>query len=603
MSKDSTDLSIKGESIQSLYASYLSKTFLVNRRYQRKLVWTIEEKRSFLDSIINGYPVPLVLLAEVTTDKGRNLEIIDGMQRMNAIMSFIDQEFDIGGKYFDLDTMADTKLLKDEEKLIQKTGILDRGMCAKIVRYQIPLSVFQEAGNKHIDEVFRRLNSGGRHLSKQELRQAGAVSKFASIVRKLASNIRGDSSVSDVLNLNAMKKISINNKHLDYGIAVEDIFWVKNNIITKEDLRQSKDEEVIADIVAWVSMDKAVRSSSDILNQLYGFDDYDQIENDSSLASQVEIQIQKLNEEVVISNTQFVLDKLIEIITESGKTFNSLLFERQQAKIARYFQVVFLAFYKLLIDDGMEIVDKKSIIHHLDKAGDKTIRLSAGGGNWSAKEKQTAINALCGVLNDCFEKSKTNDPARNQWITRFENILMQSATEQTLYDFKVGLHTLSEISGEFNQETFSKIIKTLTAMANTLPGATGYCLLGVADNKTSAERFKEIYKNDYICYSSFFVTGINSEATVHHGDVDKYFTKLTHLIKSEPLSDRDKDNISRNIATVNYFDKAVIILKIESGDKPSIYDGKYYVRHGSNISEVEPANFAELFQRFQQTKQ
>ncbi len=67
MSKDTTDLSIKGESIQSLYGSYLSKTFLVNRRYQRKLVWTIEEKRSFIDSIINGYPVPLVLLAEVTT--------------------------------------------------------------------------------------------------------------------------------------------------------------------------------------------------------------------------------------------------------------------------------------------------------------------------------------------------------------------------------------------------------------------------------------------------------------------------------------------------------------------------------------------------------
>jgi uncharacterized protein with ParB-like and HNH nuclease domain len=74
MTKDNTDLSIKGESIQSLYAAYLSKIFLVNRRYQRKLVWTIEEKRSFIDSIINGYPVPLVLLAEVTTEqeKSRN---------------------------------------------------------------------------------------------------------------------------------------------------------------------------------------------------------------------------------------------------------------------------------------------------------------------------------------------------------------------------------------------------------------------------------------------------------------------------------------------------------------------------------------------------
>ncbi len=111
------DLSIKGESIQSLYGSYLAKQYLVNRRYQRKLVWSIDEKRSFIDSIIRGYPVPLVLLAEVLTPQGKQLEIIDGMQRMNALMSFIDQEFDINGSYFDLDTMADTKLLKDKETI------------------------------------------------------------------------------------------------------------------------------------------------------------------------------------------------------------------------------------------------------------------------------------------------------------------------------------------------------------------------------------------------------------------------------------------------------------------------------------------------------
>jgi hypothetical protein len=369
-------------------------------------------------------------------------------------------------------------------------------------------------------------------------------------------------------------------------------------------LRQSKDEEVIADIVAWVSMgDKPIRSSSDMLNQLYGYDDDDLAESESSLAAQLEIQIQKINEVRVIANIQLVLDEIIEIINGSGKTFNALLFESAGPRIARYFQIVFLAFYKLMIEEGMEVVDKASIINHLNKAGDRTIKLAAGGGNWSAKEKQTQINALYGVLRNCFEKSKTNDPGRNQWITRFENILMQSATEQTLYDFKAGLHALSENNNEFNQDAFSKIIKTLTAMANTLPGATGYCILGVADNKATANKFKEIYKNDYISYSSFFVTGINSEATTHHGDIDKYFTKLIQLIKNQPVSDRDKDYISRNVQIVNYFEKTVIILKIESGDIPSVYGGKYYVRHGSNISEVEPANFAELFQRFQQTKQ
>lgn len=594
MSTETKDLSIKGESIQSLYGSFLAKHYLVNRRYQRKLVWTIEEKRSFIDSIMNGYPVPLVLLAEVTNEKGKKLEIIDGMQRMNALMSFIDQEFDVNGGYFNLDTMADTKFLKDEGKMEQKNPALDRALCAEIVRYQIPLSVYQESGNSHIDEVFRRLNSGGKHLSNQELRQAGALSKFATIVRKLASNIRGDSSARDILDLNSMKNISITNRNLDYGISVEDIFWVQNSIISKEDLRQSKDEEVIADIVAWVCLDKGVRSSSEILNELYGFDTE---ESDTSLESQLEIQIQKINEESILSNVQYVFDTIIDLISESGKSFNSLLFERQQAKIARYFQIVYLALYNLLIDEELEIENKGRLLEHLDKAGDRTINLSGGGGTWSAKEKQTQIDAFSGVIRSCFVKAKVNDPARNQWITRFENILMQSSTEQTLYDFKVGLHPLNS-ENTFNQVAFSKIIKTLTAMANTLTSSVGYCLIGVADTQGTADAHNSKYGSDYVRYSNFFVTGIQNEGAQYHGDVDKYFTKISQLIKNEPISERDKDNISRNISIVNYYDKTVIILKIESGENPSIYDNKYFVRHGSNNEEVLAENFSELYDRF-----
>jgi Putative DNA-binding domain len=310
------------------------------------------------------------------------------------------------------------------------------------------------------------------------------------------------------------------------------------------------------------------------------------------------IQIQKINEDVLTANIQFVLDKLIEIINKSGKTFNSLLFANQQAKISRYFQIVFLSLYQFLVEENSEIISEKELIKHLDKAGDKTIKLAAGGGNWSAKEKQTQTDALCGVIRSCFEKKTENDPARNQWITRFENILMQSSTEQALYDFKVGLYPLNFDEGKLNKEAFSKIIKTLTAMANTFPNSTGYCLLGVADNKSISERYKEIYGSNCVSYGTFFVTGINSEAKKYHGDIDKYFTRITQLVAQEPLSDRDKDNISRNILTVNYFEKTVIIFKIESGNNPSIYNGKYYVRHGSNISEVKPENFSELFARF-----
>ncbi|WP_348984476.1 RNA-binding domain-containing protein [Pseudoalteromonas sp. 2CM41L] len=393
-----------------------------------------------------------------------------------------------------------------------------------------------------------------------------------------------------------MKNISITNRNLDYGISVEDIFWIKNNIITKEALRQSQDEEVIADIVAWVSMEKGLRSSSDILNQLYGFSLLNSEE--SSLSETVELQIQKVNEEAVIANIQHVFDKIIDIVEQSGKTFNSLLFDSQQAKISRYFQIVFYAFYKLLIEENMEVTDKASLIGHLNKAGDKTISLASGGGNWSAKEKQTQSDALYGVIRGCFSEAQENDPARNQWVTRFENILMQSSTEQALYDFKVGLHALTEDSSKLDLDTFSKIIKTLTSMANTFPGSSGYCLLGVADNKSTADRYKSIYSNEYVSYSSFYITGVDAEANKHHSNIDKYFTKLVQLIKNQPISDRDKDNLARNITTVRYFEKDVIILKIESDDQPSIYDGKYYVRHGSNVDEVAPENFGRLYSRF-----
>jgi hypothetical protein len=49
-------------------------------------------------------------------------------------------------------------------------------------------------------------------------------------VRRIAARVRGDASHADTLRLNDMAKISITNRELDYGIAVEDIFWVKQGI-------------------------------------------------------------------------------------------------------------------------------------------------------------------------------------------------------------------------------------------------------------------------------------------------------------------------------------------------------------------------------------
>ena len=47
-------------------------------------------------------------------------------------MSFIDQEFDYEGQYFDLETMVETKLALDNKEIIQKEPRLDRETCARM---------------------------------------------------------------------------------------------------------------------------------------------------------------------------------------------------------------------------------------------------------------------------------------------------------------------------------------------------------------------------------------------------------------------------------------------------------------------------------------
>ncbi len=67
------DLTVKGESIERLYTQYRERRYLVNRRYQRKLVWTLDEKVNFIDSIKSGFPVPIVLFAEA---RGNNENLL-----------------------------------------------------------------------------------------------------------------------------------------------------------------------------------------------------------------------------------------------------------------------------------------------------------------------------------------------------------------------------------------------------------------------------------------------------------------------------------------------------------------------------------------------
>ena len=126
---------------------------------------------------------------------------------------------------------------------------MSRAASLQIANYQIPVSIYREATTSSIDEVFRRINSGGRRLSLQEIRQAGVTGPLADLVRRTSSSIRGDATFSDSVALNNMEKLSISRRDLDYGLSIEQMFWVRHDVIGQEDIRSSGDEELVLDLV------------------------------------------------------------------------------------------------------------------------------------------------------------------------------------------------------------------------------------------------------------------------------------------------------------------------------------------------------------------
>lgn len=588
------DLTVKGESVERIFGNYRGWRYIVNRRYQRKLVWSLEEKRSFIDSIIKGYPVPIVLLAESKAAGGSatQFEIIDGMQRLNAIFGYIENEYSVNGHFFDLNTMAESKALLDSGELVQREPLLSREECVQIASYTVPLSIYEFSGDGDVDEVFRRINSGGRKLSRQELRIAGSAGHFAQAVRQIASKVRGDVSASDELPLNEMKKISITNRELPYGIDVDEVFWIKQGVLTKEQVRESRDEEIIADILAFMLLDPKPASRSEVLDDFFGYSDG---EAQELRHAQIELATQKVTTEVVTSDFQRVLDQLKITFNRSGRTMGQLLLGEQPPRAPRYFQVVFLALHKLMVTQNQEVVDQDLLVKLLDGSG-RHIPVPEGG-RWGAEDRVKLVNGAAGVYGAAFGPAKAYDPAHVRWITQMENILGQSYTEQAAYDFKQGFLRLDG-THTFDDQSFDKILKTLAGIANLRKGVRGYVLVGVADTESDANRVTEIYGVDAKPFERFFITGVEHEARALQRSLDDLFMDLTTRIKNSALSEPLRDYVVRNVKSVRYYDKTVFVFEALAQEEPSNFNGVFYVRHGNKLVEIPAAQYGELFRRF-----
>ncbi|NBB21804.1 DUF262 domain-containing protein [Runella sp. CRIBMP] len=579
----------RGMSIQEAYRNYTEGIFLVNRKYQRKLVWTVDEKAFLIDSILNGLPIPLILLAQ--TKEGK-LEIIDGLQRLNAIFSYIENRFAVNELYFDIEQSARAKQQFENDIFEAQTDVtllLAADKCANILDYQLAVTIYPSAEEEKITDIFGRINSGGKQLSPQEKRQAGVTDNFADLIRKISSEIRGDSS-KDILELSEMPQISIdsNRENIGYGLTAEDIFWCSHGIVWKSQLRDSEDEEMIADIVSSILKEEPLPISRELFNSMY---DENADENRELNTLLTHYGAERMMHEIKV--TFSIVKKIFE---SQGTTVKNVVNPGSRNPVKGSFYAIFMAVFYLVV--------KK------EKSPDQDKKIVAALVGLQAKMKYTAktavtqdrinnINQTIGLIQNYFVKKDPPVLRHGSGLSLdFENSIRRSKVETSRYECKQGYYDLSN-QRKLNAQLYIDLINTMCGIANCGPDSDGFIFIGVADKKQDADRVNVLDGIEPNQINTRYVVGIDRELAIEGIDIDTYINRILTSIRGSVLTEPLKSQILSSIDLIDYKGKNVIRIRIPKQKAISFVGNHSYVREGSNTILLEGPKLLAISKLFE----
>ena len=524
----------RGMSVQEAYREYADGNFRVNRQYQRKLVWTVEEKCKLIDSILEGYPIPLILLATRTDEAGkRTFEILDGMQRLNAVFSYIENRYALSNRFFDIDQLARAKQKSEDGDFVaerEQNRLLDEKSCARLLEYTFAVTEFPGSDVQAINEVFGRINSYGRQLSSQEKRQAGVISPFANCIRELASEIRGDAS-SNYLDLSEMPQVSVDvsGDDPDYGVRADSTFWCKQGILRRSQLREAEDEQFLADLAISILEGEAVGFSGSSLDEYY--------DTDTEAARDISAKLNAYGVDALknaIVSTISVIRKTVEEVDPGSNALKRIVHpEAGSNPIKTGFYAVFMAFYDLCINQGKSPFDSASILGRLNGLQEK---LNVAAGQIRAQPRAENIALTKGLIQDFFED---RDPPVSQQgaglLIRFENALRRSKVETAAFECKQGILNLDDQRAT-NPDLLERIVETTCGIANIGPASGGAIFVGVADSKIDADRIAKLDGINPLLVGSRYVVGIDRELENAGMSLEAYKKRFVDYIAASSLN-------------------------------------------------------------------
>lgn len=222
-------------SVGELINMYKEGDITISPEYQRYFRWNLEQKSSFIESLMLGIPIPSIFVAQ---DQNGNWDVIDGLQRISTILELVGE----------LENKDPLRLMKTkflpalENQTWQSIGPNFRRI---LKRQKISAVIIDSSNNSSIKyELFQRLNTNGSQLSAQEIRNVVTLMANKYLFEKIGK-------LSDSTNyLTLMDSLSDKKKktQLDKEMLVESIILVTidaNTINPNQDLDPLLTENLI----------------------------------------------------------------------------------------------------------------------------------------------------------------------------------------------------------------------------------------------------------------------------------------------------------------------------------------------------------------------
>lgn len=160
---------------------------IIEPEFQREVVWKNSDQTRFVDSMIKQLPIPSMCFS--LDYKTQTWQVIDGLQRISTILRFLTDD---NWKLSNLEDI-DKKIAGKNTRDFNDNNVELMKLRRIVENASLPINVLRCDYSKkdhrdYIFEIFHRLNTGGRALSNQEVRNCVFNGSLNSLLNKLNSN-------------------------------------------------------------------------------------------------------------------------------------------------------------------------------------------------------------------------------------------------------------------------------------------------------------------------------------------------------------------------------------------------------------------------------